>query len=65
MTQPEEDLAADILKELNATGLGPMGLGGKTTALGLRVKLYPSHLASLPIALNINCHSLRTAHTVF
>jgi fumarate hydratase subunit alpha len=64
MDQEEQALADEILSAINASGLGPMGLGGKTTALGLRVKLYSCHLASLPIAVNLNCHSLRTARAV-
>ncbi|MDR2368516.1 MAG: fumarate hydratase [Deltaproteobacteria bacterium] len=64
MDPGEEDLASEILALINSSGLGPMGLGGRTTALGLRLKLYPCHLASLPVAVNVNCHSLRTARAV-
>jgi fumarate hydratase subunit alpha len=64
MSTEEDALAQEILSRLNASGLGPMGLGGRTTALGLRLKLYPCHLASLPVAINLNCHSLRTARSV-
>ncbi|MDR0356104.1 MAG: fumarate hydratase [Deltaproteobacteria bacterium] len=64
MTPEEEDLAGSILEEINASGLGPMGLGGRVTALGLRLKLYPCHIASLPIAVYLNCHSFRTAKLV-
>ncbi|MDR1487421.1 MAG: fumarate hydratase [Deltaproteobacteria bacterium] len=65
MTDEENDLAQELLHSINATGLGPMGLGGMTTALGIRVKIQPTHLASLPLALNINCHSLRTNYVSF
>ncbi|MDR2387335.1 MAG: fumarate hydratase [Deltaproteobacteria bacterium] len=61
MNQEEMALADEVLLAINASGLGPMGLGGQITALGLRLKLYPCHLASLPIAVNLNCHSLRTS----
>jgi fumarate hydratase subunit alpha len=64
MTSEEESLADEVLSDINNSGLGPMGLGGRTTALGLRLKLYPAHLASLPVAVNLNCHSLRTARAV-
>ncbi|MDR2300655.1 MAG: fumarate hydratase [Deltaproteobacteria bacterium] len=61
MDDEENALAQEVLSTINASGLGPMGLGGQITALGLRLKLYPCHLASLPIAVNLNCHSLRTS----
>jgi fumarate hydratase subunit alpha len=64
MTAEEETLAGDLLKLVNASGLGPLGLGGRTTALGCRVKIHPTHLASLPVALNLNCHSLRTGRSI-
>ncbi|MDR0548496.1 MAG: fumarate hydratase [Deltaproteobacteria bacterium] len=57
--EEEELLAAELTTAINATGLGPMGLGGKVTILGLKVKISPTHLASLPVAVNISCHSLR------
>jgi len=53
------DLEAEILEAVNATGIGPMGLGGATTALWVRVEFYPCHIASLPVALNVQCHSAR------
>lgn len=58
-TSEEPRLAAELLEAVNATGLGPAGLGGRTTALGLALKIYPTHIASLPVAVNINCHSFR------
>ena len=63
-TLEEAALAEDLLAKVNATGLGPLGLGGRTTALGCRVKIHPTHLASLPVALNLNCHSFRTGRLV-
>jgi len=53
------DLEAEILRAVDATGIGAMGLGGSTTALWVRVESYPCHIASLPVALNVQCHSAR------
>jgi len=50
-----------ILKEVNRLGIGPMGLGGKTTALAVNIETFPTHIAALPVALNISCHALRSA----
>jgi fumarate hydratase subunit alpha len=63
-TQEEEDLASDIRAILDASGLGPMCVGGRTTVLGLRVIAAPSHIASLPVAVNLCCHSFRPGMTV-
>jgi len=49
----------DLLSEINALGLGPQGLGGDTTALAALVETAPCHIASLPVAVNIECHSHR------
>ena len=49
----------DLLAALNATGLGPQGLGGDTTALAVCIETAPCHIASLPVAVNIECHSHR------
>jgi fumarate hydratase subunit alpha len=48
-----------ILDEVNKTGIGPAGLGGKVTALDIKILTYPCHIASLPVAININCHAAR------
>ncbi len=53
------DLGSNLLKKINATNLGPQGLGGKTTALAVHIKTAPCHIASLPIAVNIECHCHR------
>lgn len=55
------DLETDILEAVNATGVGPMGLGGRTTALAVHVERHPCHIASLPLALNLQCHAARHA----
>ncbi|MDR3204332.1 MAG: fumarate hydratase [Deltaproteobacteria bacterium] len=64
MTDEESDIAEALFEDINATGLGPMGLGGLNTVLGVRVKIAPCHIASLPVTLNINCHSLRTGQVL-
>jgi fumarate hydratase subunit alpha len=59
---PDQDLAAkekELLDLVNKLGIGPMGLGGKTTALGLKILKSPCHIASFPLAVNIQCHSAR------
>jgi fumarate hydratase subunit alpha len=53
------DLEREILQRVNATGIGPMGLGGQTTALAVHVERHPCHIASLPLALNVQCHAAR------
>lgn len=52
-------LEEKILKEVNSLAVGPLGLGGKVTALSVRIESAPCHMASLPVALNICCHSHR------
>jgi len=54
-------LEQEILEEVNRLNIGPAGLGGNTTALGVNILTYPTHIAGLPIAININCHALRSA----
>lgn len=53
------DMAQQLLLTINASGLGPQGLGGDTTALGVCIETAPCHIASLPVAVNIECHSHR------
>lgn len=52
-------METQLLEAINATGLGPMGLGGDTTALAVCIETAPCHIASLPVAVNIECHSHR------
>ena len=52
-------LEEEILEEINALGIGPQGFGGKTTALAVNIEQYPTHIAGLPVAVNINCHVTR------
>ena len=53
-----------ILEEVNKTGIGPMGLGGKTTCLDVFINTYPCHIASMPVAVNIQCHANRHVEVV-
>lgn len=57
------DMETDLLKNINCLGIGPEGLGGKTTALAVNIEMMPCHIASLPVAININCHATRHRET--
>ena len=64
--QPNPDpfyaaLEARLLEEVNALGIGPQGFGGKTTCLGLAIEQAPTHVAGLPVAVNVSCHVTRRA----
>ncbi|MFC1643559.1 fumarate hydratase [Chlamydiota bacterium] len=54
----------DLKERINKTGVGPSGLGGKTTCLAVHVETYPCHIASLPVAVNIQCHAARHMEVV-
>ncbi len=54
-----QKLEKELLKEINELNIGPMGLGGATTALAVKINLYPCHIASLPVAVNLQCHASR------
>ncbi len=54
----------ELLEMANKTGIGPQGLGGKNTALRVHVEWYPTHIASLPVAVNINCNAARHAEAI-
>jgi fumarate hydratase subunit alpha len=59
---PKLELASleeTLLKAVNKTGIGPAGFGGKVTAMAVHIESYPCHIASLPVAVNINCHAAR------
>ena len=49
----------DILEQVNRLGIGPQGFGGRTTALAVHIETFPAHIATLPVAVNINCHAAR------
>lgn len=53
------DLEKDLLEQINSLGIGPQGFGGKTTALAVNIEVMPTHIAGLPVAVNINCHVSR------
>lgn len=50
------ELEEEMLEKINALGIGPGGLGGRVTAIGLNIETYPTHIAGLPVAVNICCH---------
>ncbi len=58
------DLEAEILERVNRLGIGPQGFGGLTTALAVHVETFPCHIASLPVAVNLQCHSARHKEAV-
>ena len=53
------NLEKELLDEINKLGVGPMGFGGKVTCLAVKINAYPCHIASLPVAINIQCHAAR------
>lgn len=53
------DVERELLEKINNLGIGPMGLGGRTTALDVFIEVHPRHIASLPVAVNTNCHAAR------
>ena len=59
---PDPELAAfeqEIFEAINNLGIGPQGFGGRTTSLAVHIEMFPCHIASLPVAVNINCHAHR------
>ncbi len=55
------DMERDLLKKINELGIGPQGFGGKATALAVNIETFPTHIAGLPVAVNISCHVTRHA----
>lgn len=53
------ELEAELLEKINSLGIGPQGFGGRTTALAVAIEYFPTHIAGLPVAVNINCHVAR------
>lgn len=53
------NLEKELLEKINDLGIGPQGFGGLTTAIGINIEVYPTHIAGLPVAVNINCHATR------
>ncbi len=58
------DMEEELLNKINALGIGPQGFGGDTTALGVNIETAPTHIAGLPVAVNIGCHVTRHATAV-
>jgi fumarate hydratase subunit alpha len=58
------DLEQEILKQINNLGIGPMGYGGRVTALAVHVESFPTHMTALPVAVNLQCHSARHREVV-
>jgi fumarate hydratase subunit alpha len=57
-------LEKELLEKVNGLGIGPMGYGGRNTALAVNVEVFPAHMGSLPVAVNLNCHSSRHKEAV-
>ena len=57
-------LEKELYREINALNIGPMGLGGKTTALAVNIEEFPTHIAGLPVAVSVSCHATRSAEKV-
>lgn len=58
------ELEKELFEKINGLGIGPMGYGGRTTALAVNVETFPAHIASMPVAVNLNCHSSRHKEAV-
>lgn len=57
-------LEQELLHEINSTGIGPQGLGGRITALAVHIEYFPAHITGMPVAVNLNCHASRHAEAV-
>lgn len=58
------ELEEELLKRINETGIGPQGLGGRITALDVHIETYPTHITSLPVAVNLQCHAAGHAEAI-
>jgi len=58
------ELEKELLERINALGIGPQGFGGRTTALAVHVETFPAHIASMPMAVNLQCHASRHKEAV-
>jgi fumarate hydratase subunit alpha len=61
VTRRFNKIEGELLKKINELNIGPMGLGGAATCLGVNIETYPTHIAGLPVAVSISCHALRSA----
>ena len=59
-----KNLEIELLKDANKLGIGPQGLGGNTTLLGINIETFPTHIAGLPVAINISCHVTRHSQVI-
>ncbi len=59
-----DNIERELLKDINRLGIGPLGLGGTVTALAVHIEAAPCHIASLPVAVNLQCHAARRAEVV-
>jgi fumarate hydratase subunit alpha len=57
-------LEKELLNSINKLGIGPAGLGGRVTALAVHIETFPTHIAGLPVAVNLSCHALRHAEII-
>ncbi|MEE8370446.1 MAG: fumarate hydratase, partial [Dehalococcoidia bacterium] len=57
-------LESGLLEKVNALGIGPQAVGGRTTALAVHIETHPTHITSLPVAVNLQCHSARLKEAV-
>ena len=64
LTSAVRELEKEMLERINGLGIGPGGLGGRITAFAVNIETYPTHIAGLPVAVNICCHVNRHAHRV-
>jgi fumarate hydratase subunit alpha len=58
------ELEKELMQRINSLGIGPQGFGGRTTALGVHVEVFPAHIASMPMAVNLQCHAARHKEVV-
>lgn len=58
------ELEKEVLQDINSLGIGPAGIGGRITAFGVNIEVYPTHIAGLPVAVNISCHATRHAEII-
>ncbi|MFC1970503.1 fumarate hydratase [Chloroflexota bacterium] len=64
---PDKEVAQlenELLRRINSLGIGPQGFGGRTTALGVHVETFPAHIASMPLAVNLQCHAARRQEAI-
>ena len=57
-------LEKELIRSINALNIGPMGMGGKTTVLGVNIEEFPTHIAGLPVAVSVSCHATRSAEKI-